>query len=180
MSKENNPSPGSFRYLTVFYLFLVLYCGILTFIAAPHIKGYLEEARFQEHFELWKTKESNLQESSIPVILSSYAGNTVVERIVAVTKKDQLHSVAEAMLLPLSGDELKNGYISLIPAGTKLLGIAESDGFFFVRLSEEFLTAEDMDGALTQIKETLNLYYDAESLTVICGDKDKEVRLTKS
>lgn len=179
MKKENSPSPSSFRYLTVFYLVLFLYCGILAFLAYPKVKEYLQEVNLAQHYELWKTKESSLQESNVPVVLNSFAGNTTVERVVAVSKKDQLHYVTEALLLPLSGEELKAGYISLIPPGTKLLGIAQADGYFFVRLSEEFLSSEDLEGALLQIKETLNLYEDVESLTVICGEGEKEVRLTK-
>ncbi|MBQ0070478.1 MAG: GerMN domain-containing protein [Spirochaetales bacterium] len=171
MEKENSTSSTSFRYLMVFYLALVIYAAILAFLAWPRLKENLTATSFQEHYELWKTKESVLQEAEVPVYLHTFSGDIQLTRKVSTGRKDPLHYTLEALLLPLSGEELLKGCISLIPSGTKLLGATYSEGYCFVRLSEEFLGADDFNAALDQMKKTLSITFDTESLVVLCGEE---------
>lgn len=171
MEKENSTTSTSFRYLMVFYIGLVIYAVILGVLTWPRLKTNLEETSFKEHYLLWKTKESVLHEAEVPVYLHTYSGDIELIRKVSSGRKDPLHYTLEALLLPLSGEELLKGCVSLIPPGTKLEGATYSEGYCFVRLSQEFLEAEDMDAALDQMKKTLSIAFDTKSLVVLCGEE---------
>ncbi|MBQ0071555.1 MAG: GerMN domain-containing protein [Spirochaetales bacterium] len=172
MEKENSTSSTSFRYLVVFYIALAVYATILAFIAWPRLKANLRDNSFSEHYAIWKEKESVLQETNVPVVLHSYTGDILLDRTVSTGRKDPLHYTLEALLQPLSGNELLKGCVSLIPAGTKLEGATYSEGYCFVRLSKEFLEAEDINAALDQMKKTLSISFDTESLVVLCEDQE--------
>lgn len=164
MEKEK----GSFRYILVMYIILVVISVPLFFILRPLIRTNIEESGIAVHYALWKESRKGERMSEYPVFLSS--GDDMVKVVRKTSSTDALHALLEALLLPLSDEEKALGYSSYIPEGTTLLGVTEEDGFFFVELSSAFLTTKDIKRASVEIKKTLEEYYTLESLTIISGN----------
>lgn len=164
MEKEK----GSFRYILVMYIILVVISVPLFFILRPLIKTNIEESGIAVHYALWKESRKGERMSEYRVVLSS--GDNEVTSVRKSSSVDSLHALLEALLLPLSDEEKALGYTSYIPEGTTLVGVTEEDGFFFVELSTTFLTTKDIKRASGEIKKTLEEYYTLESLTIISGN----------
>lgn len=159
MEKEK----GHFRYLLIMYIVLLCIVVSLFFLFRKRISRNIEESRIVEHYRLWK-EEMTTDEESCSVAL--YLDDEIVFRKRTVPHKvDTLHSIIEALLLPLD----EEGYVSYIPPETTLIGISEETGFFFIELSSGFLKSGNITKAVEQIKRTLTNYYPLESLTIICG-----------
>ena len=159
MEKEK----GHFRYLLIMYIMLIPVIVSLFFLFRSDIMSNIETSGVIRHYAIWKEEKSNTV-STYSVAL--YSNNNIIFEDRAITRKaDDLHSLVEALLMPLSNE----GLTTYIPEGTKLIGISEEMGFFYVKLSQEFLSSSDINKATIQIRETLDNYYALESLTVICG-----------
>lgn len=169
MGKENQTSQGSFRYTVVFGILLVVYTAIALWFTFPMILFNLTENRLLEHIAIWKGSDIYEPTAEVEVILTGYSGEKSVLRTVNSGRKDLLHVTLEALLLPLSEEELKAGLISMIPEGTHLKGATMVDGMCFVSLSSRFLEAEDKEEALEQMKKTLSLHFEPEGLVVVSG-----------
>ncbi len=164
MEKEK----GSFRYILVMYILLIVITVPLFFILRPLIKANIEESGIAVHYALWKEKAKGERMSEYTIFLSS--GDDMVKAVRKTSSTDALHALLEALLLPLSDEEKSLGYSSYIPESTTLTGVTEEDGFFFVALSTSFLATKDIERASRQIKKTLEEYYTLESLTIISGN----------
>ncbi len=164
MEKEK----GSFRYILVMYIILVVISVPLFFILRPLIRTNIEESGIAVHYALWKESRKGERMSEYTVFLSS--GDDMVKAVRKASSTDALHALIEALLLPLSDEEKALGYSSYIPEGTTLVGVTEEDGFFFVELNSVFLTTKDIKRASGQIRKTLEEYYTLESLTIISGN----------
>ena len=163
MEKEK----GHFRYLLIMYIMLIPVIVSLFFLFRSDIKSNIEASGIIRHYAIWKEERSNT-DSTYSVALYNNSNIILVNRTIP-RKADNLHSAVEALLMTLSDDETAAGLVSFIPQGTKLIGISEEMGFFYVKLSSVFLSSPDINKATMQIKETLDNYYALESLTVICG-----------
>lgn len=160
---------GSFRYLLVLYVILVVLTSAVVFFTYPIMKKNIEESGIYISYLEWKAKKENRTESYTVALYSGPDGVYVERSVERAT--DDMHSIVEALLTPLSDSEKEEGYTSYIPEGTSLIGISSADGYFFLELSSSFLSSLDITRSAEQIKKTLESYYPLESLTIICGAK---------
>ncbi len=159
MEKEK----GHFRYLLIMYVLLIVVMASLFFLFRYDIKNNIIESGILEHYAIWKEEKSNT-DSAYSVAI--YRNESIINEERIVTRKtDDLHSLIEALLVSPGED----GSVSYIPEGTKLIGISEETGFFYVEFSSAFLSSSDISKAVEQVKRTLENYYTVQSLTVICG-----------
>ncbi len=166
MEKEKEST--SFRYILVMYILLVVIFVPLFFILRPVMVRNIEEIGILEKAKEYRENGKNRIER-YQVALVSGGDFVFTERNVTFSSSD-IHSLIEALLLPLSDEELEKGLSSSIPEGTVLVGAAMEDGFFFVSLSDDFLGSGNMREGYEEIKKTLESRYFVESLTVICGE----------
>ncbi len=165
MKKERDH--GHFRYSFVLYIILIATVLPLFILTLPVIKSNIENSTFKEHYALWKDERKE-REKDYTVFL--FSDDDIVEVNRKVTwREDEKHSLIEALLLPADNDEKEKGYTSFIPEGTRLIGMSEKDGFFFIEFSSPILTSSNMTKVAEQIKKTLQNYYFLESLTIISG-----------
>lgn len=170
MSK--NRTHSSLRYLLIFYIILIVIMVGSIFLFKGRIKENILSSHLDEHYALWKSEEEANTEKSVWTSLYSSTGTATVKRKTTKTYIGLLHGALETLLIPINEEELQSGYITSIAKGTKLLGVSEKDGYFFVSLSKEFLSSENINKALSQIKDALSIYYDVNGLTVLSGDKE--------
>ena len=145
---------GRIMYARIFSLVLLLYAIGMGVFIAPRIEPVLEMYRVREHIELYLKGEEKVY-ADIPVVLSTSSSYQQSVRTIERKGRDDLHLAVEALLLDASVDELRKGMLSFIPEGTKLIGIAETDGIVFVDLSKEMLGADYR--AYEEIRRTLEL-----------------------
>ena len=159
------------RYLLVLYILLAVYIVAMAVILGGRIRSNAEEAGFRAHAEAWLNKENMFSSTEVQCVLYSSKGPVATARTYVPGRKDELHYSLESLLSPISDEELRRGLISYIPEGTKLEGVSYRDGYAFVVLSEEFLSSTSVEKALEQIKMTLSLHKETESLYVYSGDQ---------
>lgn len=167
MEKEKENS--SFRYILVMYILLFVVFVPIFFILRPVMVRNIEESGIVEKAKEYR-ENGGKQSGNCAVALVSGDDFVFTERTVTCSSSD-LHSLLEALLLPLSDEEREKGLSSSIPEGTRLVGATAEDGFFFVSLSDDFLESGNLDDAYDEMKKTLESRYFVESLTVICSDK---------
>ena len=167
MEKEKESS--SFRYILVMYIILVAVFVPLFLILRPTILRNIEESGIVEKAKEYR-KNGGKESGSYTVALVLGDDYVFTERTVTLSSSD-LHSLIEALLLPLCDEEKEKGLSSAIPEGTRLVGATTEDGFFFISLSDDFLESGNLRESYDEIKKTLESRYFVESLTVICGDK---------
>ncbi|MGN1164649.1 MAG: hypothetical protein ACI4S4_07600 [Candidatus Ornithospirochaeta sp.] len=168
---DNSPEQKtSFRYLLVLYIVLFVVSVPLFIFSIPSLEESIMNTGIYEHFLLWRKNEGR-SDRSVSVTLLSYWGEVESRRTIEPGFRDDLHTVAEAILMPLSREEKKNGYISPIASGTKLVGAVVVDSIPFLSLSEEFLETEDMAGAASVIEKTLRANLGTEGLVILVGDE---------
>ncbi len=160
---------SSFRYLLVLYIILIAMTAAVVFFTYPVMKRNIDESGIYENYLVWKKERKEKSEKYV-VTLYSDDKYVSVERSVDKTT-DDLHSLVEALILPLDESEKEEGYTTYIPEGTTLIGISSEDGYFYAEFSSALLTSRDITKAAEQIKKTLESYYTLESLTIICGSK---------
>ena len=68
-----------------------------------------------------------------------------------------------------SEEELRNGLVSYIPEGTKLLGVSEEAGYIFIDLSKEMAGADRR--AFEEMKRTLALIEDPVDISFMIEGK---------
>ncbi len=151
------------------YLILAVLSLSLFFILKPVIIGNIRKAGIPEKIKgIRDTRDE--KDMLCRVSLCRDSSMTEAERRTDCSRT-LLHSVLEALLLPLSDEEKRNGLTTYISGETRLTGVSEKDGYIFVVLSRDFLSSPDVTLALEQIKKTLAAVCRVESLTVISGEK---------
>lgn len=168
---SNNKTRPSFRYLLIFYIILILLIIGSIFLFRNRIKENITSSSLNEHYALWVNNEKEKSERSVRTKLYSSTGLVTVKRNTNNSYIGLLHGALETLLTPLSEEELSMGYLSAINEKTKLIGVSEKDGYFFVSLSPEFLLSKNIPFALNEIKETLSLYFTVYGVTVLSGDE---------
>ena len=166
---EKEKEVASFRYILVMYFLLFAIFVPLFLILRPRIIRNIAESGIRERAELYREYGKEKKEKYTVALLS---GDSLVycERSLAFSSSLP-HSLIEALLLPLSEEEKERGLSSAISGKTRLLGVSEENGFFFVSLSPDFLDSENIGAAYDEIKKTLESLYFVESLTLICGNR---------
>ncbi len=75
----------------------------------------------------------------------------------------------EALLSGVPLTALKDGAITYIASGTKLLGLTRSSNIIYLNLSKEFLASSEMELAYRQLKETASLLGAKDIVVLIEG-----------
>ena len=108
--------------------------------------------------EMPKQIQSTIRDSALFFVFISESGDIKLSKI---NRKVQvsgspLQAVIEVLLDGLNADELNQGYLSLIPDGTKLKSIRVSDGIATMDFSEEFMfNTFGSEGMKTQLKQII-------------------------
>ena len=108
--------------------------------------------------EMPKQIQSTIRDSALYFVFISESGDIKLSKI---NRKVQvsgspLQAVIEVLLDGLNADELNQGYLSLIPDGTKLKSIRVSDGIATMDFSEEFMfNTFGSEGMKTQLKQII-------------------------
>lgn len=134
--------------------YLILLVSLLLLLG-PRIRDNLEKGSYLEKYKAYMTSFLEKDKVELPVILYSIDGETTSYRTVEKKVDDDDHLIMEALLLPLSEEELKNGFISYIPAGTRLIGITRKKHIALLDLSKDILDSKDLNKAVIQIEKTL-------------------------
>ena len=170
MDENSQEHKSSFRYLLVLYIVLFVVSVPLVIFSLPHLEESIRSTGIVEHFLLWKSSGSR-PDQAVSVTLLSYWGETETKRIVERGYRDELHTVAEAILMPLEDEEKEKGLISPIAPKTRLVGARIVDSIPFLTLSEEFLLSDDINEAARVIEKTLRANLGTEGLVIIVEDE---------
>lgn len=148
-------------------MLLAVFSIVAFFIVLPYAKRNISESGINEHYRLYREERDHIETSTIQVPL--YSGNEVSykARELNTLGRDKLHLMIEALLLPLSDEEISDGFSTAIPEKTKLIGVSEKNGYFFIELSKSFTEADDIEKALLQFHILLDEYKEVKELTVL-------------
>ena len=143
------------------FLSLVLLVAVF-FIRLPYLSGLISSYKNSGNGEtitleiervLFRNGEEELSPASI-----------------AEWNRDSLHLAAEAALIPPSKEETAAGFISYIPHGTELIGIAERDGYIFINLTDEMKKAPEE--AFTAIADTIRNAIQTKAITFLINGEE--------
>ena len=159
---------GHIRYSRIFVLILIAYTVLMLSLSIPRIPWVMKMYRVQEHAELFMHGHDE-EMKSFKVVLSTSSSYAESERSIESRGRDDLHLALEALLLDESEEELRNGLVSYIPEGTKLLGVSEEAGYIFIDLSKEMAGADRR--AFEEMKRTLALIEDPVDISFMIEGK---------
>lgn len=162
--KERDNSRSFAMFVLVFAIWVV-FAGVFVLVSLPKIRMTLQTT---DAVEVYRNREEYKRNSdtveaqlffvnasdSVPVIQSSVAR-------VKMTGESTFHDAIEGLLMGPSDEALKQGAISFIAKGTKLIGISVSNGIAFVNFSDEFALSaaewgsEGMVFAKAQVTSTI-------------------------
>lgn len=168
---NRNRGNTSFRYLFVLYIILFVISIPAIILSIPRITDNVNKYDLVDrYFERKNRKSNNAAPHSFSLFLIDQNGNTSVVEREEVIKVSILHSLLEALLQPLSSNEIAEGLSTYIPPSTTLVGASQDQSSFFIELSADFLYSSNITLASEQIKKTLEFYYEVESLTIISNN----------
>lgn len=169
--QNRNRGNTSFRYLFVLYIILFVISIPAIILSIPRITDNVNKYDLVDRYFEWKNRKSNnAAPHSFSLFLIDQNGNTSVVEREEVIKVSILHSLLEALLQPLSSNEIAEGLSTYIPPSTTLVGASQDQSSFFIELSADFLSSSNITLASEQIKKTLEFYYEVESLTIISNN----------
>ena len=105
-----------------------------------------------------KQIQSTFRDSSLYFVFFSGSGDIKLNKINRKVKVagSPLQAVMDVLLEGVNADELNQGYLSLIPPGTKLKSIRVSDGIATMDFSEEFMfNTFGTEGMKNQLKQVI-------------------------
>ena len=105
-----------------------------------------------------KQIKSTLRDSSLYFVFFSGSGDIKLNKITRKVKVagSPLQAVMDVLLEGATPDEINQGYLSLIPPGTKLKSIRVSDGIATMDFSEEFMfNTFGTEGMKNQLKQVI-------------------------
>lgn len=168
---NRNRGNTSFRYLFVLYIILFVISIPAIILSIPRITDNVNKYDLVSRYYEWKNRKSdNAVPHSFSLFLIDQNGKTSVVEREEVIKVSILHSLLEALLQPLSSNEIAEGLSTYIPPSTTLVGASQDQNSFFIELSDDFLSSSNITLATEQIKKTLEFYYEVESLTIISNN----------
>ncbi len=140
---------------TVLSIILITVSAAVIYARLPYVATIL---RLDEHAALWKSyRESEKSITKTRILYRDGEAFTAAASVPAAVS-DELHRAAEAAITPVTETEREMGLESFVPEDTRLIGIAEKDGYIFIDLSEEMENADER--AYRQIEESLDLSLD--------------------
>ena len=155
------------RYNLIFAILLIIYTLALAFISYPYIAKNVENANLGMHFSLYMEQKKKSDFVSRDVFLYSINGTSKTNRSVNSRGSDSLHTALEALLLPLSDEELERGLVSYIPRKTKLIGVTNISGYVFAEFSNDLMFSTNLDRAIMQIESTIKEIVDTQGIILI-------------
>ena len=165
--RADNNKHSRIRYTLIFAILVAIYAIALGVIAYPYAKVNAENADLAKHMRLYREAKSIPASNPMPVCLYSINGPVIVERSIETFGRDSLHSALEAMLLPLSDEEIERGLVSYIPKKTELIGVTDRNGYIFAEFSNELMFSSSLDRAIDQIERTIKETIDPQGITII-------------
>lgn len=166
-ASANNKQHSPIRYTLIFALLVIAYTILLTIVAIPYVRINIENEDLSRHIAIYKEMLEKDDSTNAKAILFGIDGPVMVERSINEQGRDRLHIALEAMLLPLSEDEIEKGLVSYIPRKTKLLGVTESNGYVFAEFSNNLMFSSDLDKAIEQIEATIEANTNTQGIVII-------------
>ena len=124
-----------------------------------------------------KQIQSTFRDSALFFVFITNNGDIKLSKITRQVKVagSPLHAVMEALLEGVNTEEINQGYLSLIPEGSKLKSIRVSDGIATMDFSEEFmfniLGSEGMKNQLKQIIYTASEFPTVKAVQFLIDGK---------
>ena len=143
-------------YILWLLIYLIFFFSLL-FYFGPAIRTNLNEHDYVDILNEYRRILLEGERTRLDVALYSIEGivNASAESKVGFTDTDHLR--IEALLASPTEENLKDGLVSFIEEKTRLIGLSIRDDIAYVELSENFLSAPDLDKAKRQIEETLRI-----------------------
>lgn len=145
----------------------IIFCIIIGLVFGPRVTRAIHDSNILELIEQAETKSSSIpSDASICFVISNGSSTSFREEKVRLfDAPTTAHAVLEALL---QGPSKDSSFSTLIPKGTRLIGVTISQGYAFVDLSKEFTTkSETTFLAIQQISRTLKSSYPSLKKTVI-------------
>lgn len=143
----------------VAFILYAIFLFALIFFFGPSIKKNLEEGRYVERMDEYTKRELMAETRTFSLCYYTPYGSKMKDVVVRERPSDDLHQMLEALVDTPSRSVVLEGLISYIPDGTRLIGATIDDGIAFIDLSEEFLSSEDIEKAMDQVKKSVNALY---------------------
>ena len=166
MGKEKN-----IRSILLYTISYVIFLLSLIVILKPRIisnirdNGYIEAIK--EYRKILLEGESAEQE----VALYSIEGIEFATAESKIGFTDVDHLRIEALLESPSEDNLRDGLVSYIDDGTRLIGLTIDDDIAYITLSKDSLSSLDFNKAKRQIEETLRIGRENLRVAIIVDDE---------
>lgn len=157
------------RYLLVFSFLLCIYIAILAFYSYPIFIDNLSEMDFEYHYNKYIEEKISKPATEVEVTLYDISGEKTMIKTLEILERDSLHLILEALLEGPTEEDLENGIISYIPAGTELIGVTEVNGIVFAQFSEELLSSPKPELAYKQIETSILQSGEYREVSIIAG-----------
>ncbi|MGP1419788.1 MAG: GerMN domain-containing protein [Sphaerochaetaceae bacterium] len=152
--KEKKPQP-SIKPLLIGAASFVIFCVALAIVFVPRIRKAVKDSGVAVLIhESEEKKEQAPAQARICFVSIGDSSISFREETVTLQKSsDTAHAVIEALL---AGPSRSSGLHTMIPKGTKLIGITITDNYAFVDFSKKFSSAKDSAMIATQqVNQTL-------------------------
>jgi len=162
LKSEPDEKEGKRRPIMLYLLLLwILWTAALSIYFLPKIKNAILESGVIELIE--ERSDEGEVHNNQRKIQAAYLNSDdfkVYELTTTRRGSDIYHDTIEALISDYPYDALKDGFISLIPSDTELLGLTAYQGVCYVDLSDEILKSSTYKGhtAYEQIEKTLLSY----------------------
>ena len=155
----------------IIFLLLILYTTIIGIVSFPTVKRAFHESGVLQLIRSPKEQtQASLSKRMVSVVFAplgtSFAVYTVEQPRLGSSAS---HDTFEALLSGVPLTALKDGAITYIASGTKLLGLTRSSNIIYLNLSKEFLASSEMELAYRQLKETASLLGAKDIVVLIEG-----------
>lgn len=166
MGKERN-TRNILLYLAAYAVFFFT----LLVVLRPEIKSNLTGHGYMEALEEYKNILLEGERTNLEIALYSIEGITRAEAESKTGFTDIDHLRIEALLSAPTEENLKEGLITYIDRGTRLVGLSIEDDIAYIALSDDFLSSPDTGKAKAQIEETLRIGRPELRVAIIVDDK---------
>lgn len=166
MGKERN-TRNTLLYLAAYAVFFLT----LLVVLRPEIKSNLTGHGYMEALEEYKNILLEGERTNLEIALYSIEGITRAEAESKTGFTDIDHLRIEALLSAPTDENLKEGLITYIDRGTRLVGLSIEDDIAYIALSDDFLSSPDTGKAKAQIEETLRIGRPELRVAIIVDDK---------
>lgn len=182
---DENPNNHKQPWLLYGWLAIIVFSVVLILATLPRMRQALHESQMvplvSSYLEQSKSQENQKSEIllRLPKPQEQSEGFTYTTYPVPTVKNPTRHEIVEALLRGPTYEAFSEGAISLIPTGTRLIGLTVSNGIVFIDLSREFLMEtpwekDSHDLKIGQVRE--NLLSDPEIRDIVLLVEGKPIR----